>query len=454
MNSRSGATMAFDSQRDVVVFFGGRDGVVGDTNEIWEYKVTNLGNGEGCTTATASTCASGFCVEGVCCAVASCSGACQSCVVAGHEGTCTAAAAGTEVPGSCADGQACDGSGSCKSKNGVTCSSASVCASGFCVDGVCCESACSGKCVSCNQANLAEMLWLCRGQRSRERMRLGQRNLPRKPVVVRARAIRRNREPSVGPARNVMGRERALSLIPSCAVRETLAIRARAVQVALAHRRWRFRWHGRSWCKRLWWERCWRIEWRWRQWHRGVSGSSSGGTIVGGRGGGSGSGGAVNGGAGGAGGGGGRGGVADAGPDGPGGVASGGAGGSISSGAGGGSGSGGSSGSPDGGRDVLAPDANSIGGGKDASLPDAGSTSGARDSSAPDAGSAARLGHSGCDCDLGRTTPSTPGLPLALARHRLFLGATASASVEDGCRGGAAPARNLLRSPSRQRAPA
>ena len=423
MNSRSGATMAFDSQRDVVVFFGGRDGVVGDTNEIWEYKVTNLGNGEGCTTATASTCASGFCVEGVCCAVASCSGACQSCVVAGHEGTCTAAAAGTEVPGSCADGQACDGSGSCKSKNGVTCSSASVCASGFCVDGVCCESACSGKCVSCNQANLAGKCsgyaagsdpenecgsgsGICRATCSGE----GACDSPQQGTVC-------------GPCQECDGAGACIVPDPFlCGPRDlgdsgaggaggtggtgaggsggTGAVGASGFGGSGAGGSSGAGGNGTG----------------------GVSGSSSGGTIVGGRGGGSGSGGAVNGGAGGAGGGGGRGGVADAGPDGPGGVASGGAGGSISSGAGGGSGSGGSSGSPDGGRDVLAPDANSIGGGKDASLPDAGSTSGARDSSAPDAGSAARLGHSGCDCDLGRTTPSTPGLPLALLGIVFFWG--------------------------------
>jgi MYXO-CTERM domain-containing protein len=144
---------AFDSQRGVLVLFGGFS--YGATNDTWEYKVTNLGNGEGCTAATASTCASGFCVDGVCCAVASCSGACQSCSGAGKEGTCVRAAPGTEVPGSCAITQACDGSGNCKAKNGTACSSASVCASGFCVDKVCCEEACDGACVSCNQAGRA-----------------------------------------------------------------------------------------------------------------------------------------------------------------------------------------------------------------------------------------------------------------------------------------------------------
>ncbi|MGB8298982.1 MAG: kelch repeat-containing protein [Polyangia bacterium] len=145
---------AFDSQRGVLVLFGGTDFGT-PTDDIWEYKVTHLGNGEGCTAATASNCASGFCVDGVCCAAASCSGACQSCSVAGKEGTCVQAAPGTEVPGSCPVTQACDGTGNCKAKNGTACSSASICASGFCTDGVCCEQACDGACVSCNQTGRA-----------------------------------------------------------------------------------------------------------------------------------------------------------------------------------------------------------------------------------------------------------------------------------------------------------
>jgi hypothetical protein len=153
--ARTGEAVAFDSQRGVVVLFGGS--LTADPylaiDETWEYKVTNLGNGEGCSAAAASTCASGFCVDGVCCKVASCAGTCQSCGVAGHEGNC--AAAGPEASASCADGQACDGSGNCKAKNGTACSSAVACASGFCVDGVCCQSACSDTCVSCNQAGRA-----------------------------------------------------------------------------------------------------------------------------------------------------------------------------------------------------------------------------------------------------------------------------------------------------------
>jgi hypothetical protein len=153
--SVTSATMSFDSQRGVMVLFGSgpNDGTF--LSETWEYKVANLGNGEGCTAATASTCASGFCVDGVCCSTVSCTGTCQSCNVAGYEGACALAAPGSEVGGSCPDGQACATGGGCKAKNGTACSSATTCASGLCVDGVCCESACDGTCVSCNQVNHA-----------------------------------------------------------------------------------------------------------------------------------------------------------------------------------------------------------------------------------------------------------------------------------------------------------
>jgi hypothetical protein len=147
-SSRSGAAMAFDSGRGVVVLFGGS--TTGYLNETWEYKVSALGNGEGCTAAFAASCTSGNCVDGVCCESASCTGPCKSCNVAGSEGKCVLAKAGSEVAGSCSNGQACDGSGNCTSGNGQACTSAATCASGFCVDGVCCNGACSGICTSCN----------------------------------------------------------------------------------------------------------------------------------------------------------------------------------------------------------------------------------------------------------------------------------------------------------------
>ena len=149
---RYNATMAFDSARGVAVLFGGQlmnQGIV--TNETWEYRVTGLGNGEGCTAASTSLCASGFCADGVCCEAAACTGPCKSCNVRGSEGKCVLVKAGTEVPGSCANGQACDGTGNCMTSNGQKCSTGSTCASGFCADGVCCDSACAGTCMACNQ---------------------------------------------------------------------------------------------------------------------------------------------------------------------------------------------------------------------------------------------------------------------------------------------------------------
>jgi hypothetical protein len=137
------AAMVFDSKRNVMVLFGRGP-------ETWEYTVTGLGNGEGCTAATTSACASGNCVDGVCCAAAACTGTCMACNVPGAEGTCTLSRPGTEVAGSCATGKACDGSGGCKNRNGQACTSAGTCASGFCADGVCCDGACTGTCVACN----------------------------------------------------------------------------------------------------------------------------------------------------------------------------------------------------------------------------------------------------------------------------------------------------------------
>jgi hypothetical protein len=150
-SSRNYAAMAFDSGRGVAVLFGGNvNGTYSD--ETWEYQVTGLGLGEGCTSAFASTCASGNCVDGVCCESATCSGLCKSCNVAGSEGTCVLAQAGSEVSGSCSNGKACDGSGNCKNSNGQACTSEVMCASNYCVDGVCCDGACAGTCVSCNLA--------------------------------------------------------------------------------------------------------------------------------------------------------------------------------------------------------------------------------------------------------------------------------------------------------------
>lgn len=146
------STMVFDSGRGVMVLFrSSNSSSLTASNETWELSVAGVENGTGCALAFASSCASGHCVDGVCCESASCTGPCKSCNVSGKEGTCVAAKAGTEVLGSCSNGQACDGNGNCMASNGQTCTSGSQCASGFCVDGVCCNEACGGACKACNQ---------------------------------------------------------------------------------------------------------------------------------------------------------------------------------------------------------------------------------------------------------------------------------------------------------------
>ena len=153
--------MVFDSGRNVMVHFGGVAASASASGETWEYQVSKLGDGEGCTAATAASCASGNCVDGVCCDIAACTGKCTSCNVPDSAGTCAAAPAGAEVAGSCSSGLACDATGACKAKNGQACTAAGDCASGFCVDGVCCDSACAGTCVACN---LSGQTGTCRPQ--------------------------------------------------------------------------------------------------------------------------------------------------------------------------------------------------------------------------------------------------------------------------------------------------
>lgn len=74
----------------------------------------------GGTCGAAATCASGFCVDGVCCESA-CNGRCQSCATAAGAGRCVAAEPGTDPRDECADQGAascgtngfCDGAGAC-----------------------------------------------------------------------------------------------------------------------------------------------------------------------------------------------------------------------------------------------------------------------------------------------------------------------------------------------------
>ncbi len=97
--------------------------------------------GENC--GSHSECASGACVDGVCCGSSEC-GRCQSCAVAGHEGSCYAVAAGA-VDDSCGFGQVCSATRRCVYPNGAIgskCQNDTDCLSNHCDKrtGICCAS--------------------------------------------------------------------------------------------------------------------------------------------------------------------------------------------------------------------------------------------------------------------------------------------------------------------------
>jgi hypothetical protein len=105
--------------------------------------------GKACSAA--GDCASGNCVDGVCCASSAC-GTCQSCAVPGSVGACAPVAKFTDDPDSdCAGANTCNGHGACQLKNGSACQGASACVSQQCADGVCCDESCTGTCYGCNQ---------------------------------------------------------------------------------------------------------------------------------------------------------------------------------------------------------------------------------------------------------------------------------------------------------------
>jgi len=139
-------------------------------------------NGETCTLG--SQCASGSCVDGVCCNTA-CTGGCDVCNATA--GTCTVVAQGTAGSGcggyvcngssatcpttcgndaDCASTYYCASSGTCQPRKaqGTTCNQAAgadckstgcrVCTTGNCIDGYCCNTACGDSCDACNGAAL------------------------------------------------------------------------------------------------------------------------------------------------------------------------------------------------------------------------------------------------------------------------------------------------------------
>lgn len=111
------------------------------------------GKGQGAQCTRKEECASGECVDGVCCTNA-CAGACRSCSQPNAVGVCQGYAMGTNPEGECMLGATCNGAGACGAPpsnlaNGQLCTIGSQCASRNCKDGVCCNSACSLPCQTC-----------------------------------------------------------------------------------------------------------------------------------------------------------------------------------------------------------------------------------------------------------------------------------------------------------------
>ena len=108
----------------------------------------------GTTCQVNAECASGSCVDEVCCSSSMC-GACQSCDVPDNPGVCAPLPPFAEDTGSgCAAPNACDGAGHCLASNGQRCASGGECVSSFCTDGVCCGTQCDGQCFSCGLPGL------------------------------------------------------------------------------------------------------------------------------------------------------------------------------------------------------------------------------------------------------------------------------------------------------------
>lgn len=126
---------------------GARSKDLSDTQFDWGAAYTfALREDDGTACALGSDCASGFCVDGVCCDAA-CDASCQRCNDPQALGTCTAIAQGEDPDDECAAG-ACRADGSCGADLGLPCSSAADCTSDVCADGVCCDRDCAS-CEAC-----------------------------------------------------------------------------------------------------------------------------------------------------------------------------------------------------------------------------------------------------------------------------------------------------------------
>ena len=116
----------------------------------------------GLTCHVSADCASGFCVDAVCCDTA-CTTPCFSCDQPATQGMCSPLFGAEDVFAS----PTCVGTRICSDDTssppscvlvhplapiGAPCITPAECASQFCVDSVCCAAACSAPCFSCNQA--------------------------------------------------------------------------------------------------------------------------------------------------------------------------------------------------------------------------------------------------------------------------------------------------------------
>lgn len=135
--------------------FGGTTDQGDASNETWTFQT----RGGSCTTG--AQCASGFCVDHVCCGQASC-GICETCADPASPGRC-ASITREEDPDTCpaSDRKTCNREGRCVRALGAECTQSRDCASGFCASpfpgtpmvgpnkGLCCDKACDGQCEAC-----------------------------------------------------------------------------------------------------------------------------------------------------------------------------------------------------------------------------------------------------------------------------------------------------------------
>ena len=108
-------------------------------------------DGQGCSGTT--DCVSSLCVDGRCCDTA-CTDTCKSCAVMGNVGVCSNVPkwqADANATLTCTGNNVCDGSGTCRLKNGQVCTADSQCTSGICKDGYCCNESCGASCMTCSR---------------------------------------------------------------------------------------------------------------------------------------------------------------------------------------------------------------------------------------------------------------------------------------------------------------